>query len=84
MNAEEMFNGVMSKMEANYNPKVDEKHPLMLCIACNSKYTLPMAYEECAKEFRDYCPNCVISALEEQIEAQEREQEQKERDRYGN
>jgi hypothetical protein len=59
---------MMSKMaelsaikDQEYLDKLDK--PFMICIRCNSKYTLPLKYEECNPVYRDYCPLCMESVL---------------------
>jgi len=71
--SDEVYNGIMKNLETNHVPKVSSEHPLMICCnkKCNAKYTLPIPYEECSPMFRDYCPSCVISIYEEELNRQE-------------
>jgi hypothetical protein len=54
----------MSKM-AELSAIRDQEYleQLFVCIRCNSKYTLPLPYEECNPVYRDYCPLCMESVL---------------------
>lgn len=60
--------GVMKTMIPDINPD----KPLMLCIRCDSRYTLPLEYEKCNEQLRDYCPNCVIDVSEEHFSRKDR------------
>lgn len=68
--AEQFYERMNKIQEETYKPDISEEHPLMICCnkQCNSKYTLPMPYEECNKLFRDYCPSCVIDIYETESE----------------
>ena len=66
--AEQFYERLAKLQEEKTPPKVSEEFPLMICANknCNSKYVLPMKYEEANKMFRDFCPNCVIEIYEEE------------------
>lgn len=62
--AEQFYERLAKLQEEKSNPKVSPEHPLMICIKCDSRYTLPLLYEKCNTKTRDLCPNCIIDLFD--------------------
>jgi hypothetical protein len=73
--AEQFYERLNKIQEDKVNPNISPDNPLMICIRCNGRYTLPLPYDECNPQFRDYCPDCIIDVYERELNRMENDKE---------
>lgn len=73
--AEQFYERLAKLQEDKSNPNISPENPLMICTRCNARYTLPLPYEKCNPQFRDLCPDCIITTYEYELNRMENDKE---------